>query len=127
MPAQITFYSNLDQSAELEKLHLGEVQEPEDGIAYGMPVQVFGKNSGDTNLREISVYIEGEGKLNVQLARDESGQSGVWADAGQSIILNKGTVFSGESFSFWARGLYHANDAEGTKPMSIIFNAVSVS
>lgn len=112
-----------------ETVSLGEVLMPEgaEDIGIGESVQVLGVNNGTTKLRNISVGIEGSVGQFVQLARDEGGAPGAWAEAGGSIvILQAGEVLPGEEFSFWAVTIYRPEDAEGHYDGDFVLRATSV-
>lgn len=128
MPSEITLLEAPDGPPLENGLQLGEVIAPlnlSDNF-YGEPFQINAKNSGDTQIRELSAGVDGEGASCVQLANDMGGEPGVWADTGQEILISSGTIFSRETFSFWARGVFTAEDAEGFKDFQIVFRGVSV-
>lgn len=128
MPADISLFLDSQRSTPLPVVALGEVIAPESGadLAEGEPIQVYGRNSGTTNLRGMSVHLDGEGGGLVQLARDIDGEPGVWAAPGESIIIDEGTLFRDAEFSFWARGVYSVETAEGRMPVILRFKALSI-
>lgn len=111
-------------SLDTDMVTLGEVTI---GTAFehGEARRISVRNSGDTVLREISVGLEGDGASFVQLARDSEGP-GVWADRGQSINVS-GEIFPGDSFVFWARGIFSPEDREGNQPFDFNIEALSVA
>jgi hypothetical protein len=123
----ISLFLDEERSTPLPVLYLGEVLAPEkfDDLIEGEPVRIFARNISEGALRQVSIHLRGEGKDNAQLATDEDGNPGVWAAPGESILVERGTLVARAEFSFWARGVYHAHDTAGRKPLSIIFRGVS--
>ena len=123
----ISLYIDPEHSTPIPVLYLGEILAPEkmDDLIQGQPFQVFAKNQQGA-LRELTLFADGDGKENVQLARDEGGAPGVWAAPGESIVIEPGTLFPNAEFSFWARGIYQPDDAEGRKALLLRFRAISV-
>src|SRR4029079_17430267 len=78
------------------------------------------------HLRELTIAIGGEGGNFVQLARDELGEPGAWAEEGQPIMAREPTLFVGDSFSFWARGVFSFDDREGEYPVEFIVRGTSI-
>jgi hypothetical protein len=127
MPAGLQLSLDVDREQAVELVQLGEIllPETEDDLIYGHPLKMWATNTGDTVLRQIEVHLQGDGGTHVQLAVDEEGSPGTWASAGESIILDQ-TLEPQAEFSFWARGIYHASDAEGRLPFDIQFKALSI-
>ena len=125
--ASLTLFLTEERDEPIPVVALGEVLAPKEitDVAEGEPIKVFGRNDGDTNIRELAIYLEGEGARNCQLARDESGAPGIWAAPGESVMIEPGTLYAGNDFEFWLRGVFHADDSEGTKPFDVIFRGVS--
>jgi hypothetical protein len=111
-----------------ETVSLGEIFMPEglEDIGTGEAVQVRGVNNGTTKLRNISVAVDGPVGQFVQLARDEGGVPGAWAEAGGSIVIQAGEVLPEERFSFWAVTIYSPEDAEGHYHGEFVLKATSV-
>lgn len=127
MPANLTMYEDPAREVEMVRLDLGEVVSPEvfDDLLYGQPVPVYGRNTGDTHIRELQAHLDGQGIENVQLAPDDEGLPGVWAAVGQPIYVTQDTVYKGDNFRFWARGVFGPDDAEAEHNFQIIFKGTS--
>ena len=126
MPANLTLsVRSEDGSDAFDMIALGEIRAGTD-FAYGEPQQIFIHNTGDTHLRELTIAIGGEGGNFVQLARDELGEPGAWAEEGQPIMAREPTLFVGDSFSFWARGIFSFDDREGEYPVEFIVRGTSI-
>ena len=107
---------------------LGEIIAPSspDEIGAGQPVRVLVRNTGDTRLRDISIDIEGNIGPFIQLAVDQDGEPGIWADAGRGIAARSEKLDPGEEFHFWARGVYSLHDVEGKYQGEFSLKAISV-
>ena len=127
MPAHISIYDDPTRENEIETIQLAEVVAPEEfeDLLYSAPMAVYGRNTGDTHIRELQVHLQGEGIEQIQLAQDDEGQPGVWADNGQPIWVSKETIYKGDDFLFWARGVYGSQDAESDLEFKIIFKGLS--
>jgi hypothetical protein len=125
MPAEIALFSDADLSDPFETIRLGDVDVVND-YGVGEPKQIFVKNTGTTNLREIVVNVEGPGAGYVQLAVDKDGSPGAWQSPGRAIKLDDGTVFKGASFSFWSRGMFSLDDIERIYPFEFAFDFKSI-
>lgn len=122
MPASLAIESVGPDGA----LHLGETLIPANSheIGTGEQRRVVLRNTGDTNLREITVATEGSSKEHIQLAIDEAGQPGQWTDVGGSIIAPD-ELAPGEKLDFWARATYEPEDSEGLIAGEFIIQAIS--
>lgn len=127
MPADIKLYEDsrltriIDDGADISRVELDE-NKP----GSGEPRRLYVVNAGDTTLRALTVDIEGEGADTVQLAIDEAGEPGIWAAAGESILLASRTVPVGKVYSFWARAVFSFDDREGKYPFKFAIKAVSI-
>lgn len=111
-----------------DMISLGEVLFPQGvgDIGSGDPVRIEGENDGTTKLRNISIAIDGDVAQFTQLARDEEGSPGPWAEASGSIFIEPEEILPGEKFSFWAVAVYSAEDAEGHYSGDFVLRATSV-
>lgn len=127
MGADIALFLDPERQAKLPFVFLGEVIAPEspEDLVEGQSVCVYGTNIG-SHLRDLSLYLLGQGAPNVQLAQNQEGEPGVWAAPGQSIVIAPGTLARFDTFEFWARGIYTPADVEGRKPLMLNFRAVSL-
>jgi len=83
-----------------------------DGSAgYGDPQRLYLKNISTVSLMAANINLDGEGADSIQLARDENGAHGIWAQPGQGIIALAREVKPGETFAFWARAAFTEEDA----------------
>jgi hypothetical protein len=118
VPAGLTLYAD-DEPIDL--VQLGEIIIAEDGLSEGEPIEIVAENTGTTNLRKLSVGIDGPGKSQVQLGL----ATDTWQEPGGPIEPVDGTLYRGERFTFWARGVYRTDDAEDRKQFKIVFTATS--
>ena len=125
MPPSVLLSVKADGEDAFDMIALGEIHAGTD-FARGEPRQIFCTNNGDTHLRELTVRVGGEGGHLVQLARDELGQPGAWAEEGQEIMARETTLFVGDQFSFWARGVFSFDDREGEYGVEFILRGVSI-
>lgn len=121
-------YVDDERVSEDSPIQLGEIIAPEerDDIFSGEPLHMRGRWLGETDLRDISVSLRGEGASNVQIATDVGGEPGVWAAPGESILIDSSSVEDG-TFSFWSRGLYALDDHEGRRDLEFVLKAISTS
>lgn len=128
MSASVRIFFDPDFQNHIDVVELQEVLAPHDStdLVEGEPAVIYGKNTGTTALRHFSIHVEGDGAQNVQLARDEGGEPGVWAAPGHSVLIQKETLFPDEGFSFWARGVFNPGDAEQQLPFDVVFKGVSI-
>lgn len=128
MSAAVSLYSDSDRSVPVEFLLLGDllVEETPPGLGTGNAIRVYGRNTGDTELKNVSIALDGEGSQNVQLARDENGEAGVWAAPGEPVIIEEDFLGPDGDFSFWARAVYTFDDREGRYPFQFVVRALSV-
>jgi len=128
MPASLGLFLDPERQNPLPVLSLAEIIAPEspDDLVEGEPLKIYAANTGDTNLRDVSLHLDGDGAENVQLAVDLDGQPGLWAAPGESIFIARQTIFRSDTFEFWMRGVYHPDDAEGRRKFTLRFRAVSV-
>jgi hypothetical protein len=122
MPADISLFSDAALTHPVATIALSEVT-IEGPLGMGSEVPVYGSNTGDTAIRNVSVGLSGDGARNVQLAT----LSGVWADGGQEILVVSGTLLPGESFQFRARAVYTIDDVEGRYPFEFVVRGMSVA
>lgn len=125
MAADLRLFIDEEMTHPVEGVSLADSIEVEGEIG-GDPVQIFGVNSGDTILRSLSIGLNGEGAAFVQLARDENGEPGVWADNAQSINAEN-LLLPGGRFSFWVRGAFSLEDREGNYPFNFVVRGMSGS
>jgi hypothetical protein len=127
MPASIGLFSDPAREVPLEVVELGELVAPEDfsDVLRGEPRPLYGKNTGDTHLRELEAHLKGDHIDRVQLAPDDEGLPGVWADAGQGIFVSQSTIYTGDNFTLWARAVYEPEDAELDLDFDIVFKGLS--
>lgn len=104
-------------------IQLGEVEIGSPGI--GDPKRIILENTSDQRIRRITVGLSGDGAAVVQLARDEGGKPGVWADNGNEVMAMNGSLQPGEECSFWARSVYTLDDYEGERDFDFVVNTVS--
>jgi len=127
MGAQISIYSDPARENQIEMIELAEVVAPEefDDLLFSAPMPIYGRNTGDTHIRELQVHLKGDGIEQIQLAEDVEGEPGVWAQPGMPIWVTQQTVYRGDNFRFWARGVYGPEDAETDLQFSIVFKGLS--
>lgn len=126
MAAEIALYTDPDREFEITELALSEVQEPySTSLTEGEPVQIYGRNVGDSTLRDLALYLSGEGSDKVQLAVDRDGEPGVWAAEGQSVAL-RAISAPGDDFSFWARAIFKLTDREGAYGFDFHFRGIAI-
>lgn len=122
MPASATFYSD---GIELSQIDLGDVllslDEMNGLVGLGEPVEVTMQNTGDTVLRRIAFFVEGDHRESVQFSVDKQ----EWLDPGAPVDLLDAVVEPGESISVWARGVFRPEDVEGVFDLELQVNALS--
>lgn len=127
MTARIDLYADRFGEEPVTYLSLGEIEMPTDGLAsinHGEEVQIWGQNNGNTILENVVISLDGVGSEFVQLARDNAGDPYRWLLPKQSIQGAK-ELPPGSKFSFWLRGAFSPEDAEGKKPFAINIEALS--
>lgn len=127
MAAEVQVFLS-DSDEPLGALMLGEILMPSNmsELGEGEPKQLEARNTGTTALRDVEIRVDGEGRENVQLAAATPDGPGVWASPGEGIIPFLETVFPGQVFTFWARGVYNIEDDEGERPFRLIVRATSI-
>jgi hypothetical protein len=127
MSAELTIYNDPAREVRVERIELREIVAPEEfnDLLYGEPVPVYGRNTGDTHIRELQAHLAGEGTEMVQLAPDDEGLPGVWAAVGMPIWVAQKTVYKGDNFRFWARGVFSPEDAETDLYFKVVFKGLS--
>lgn len=127
MSAGITLFSDPARERPVERIELGEIVAPEEfnDLLYGEPVPVFGRNTGDTHIRDLQAHLAGEGVDMVQLAPDDENLPGVWAAVGMPIWVSQQTIYMGDNFRFWARGVFSPEDAETDLHFKVVFKGLS--
>src|SRR5689334_10681883 len=127
MAAQLNFYLDRELTNPItDELKLTDTEIPDKESGVGEPVQIYCENSGDTILRQIKVYVDGEGVKIVQLAIDDEDTPGVWAAPGESILVREESLMPLSVCSFWARPIYDSAHDEGQYPVKFIVSARSV-
>lgn len=135
MPAEVQLFHDEFMEYPVERITLAdfEIDEvaPGDGedvsLGEGEALKIYAFNTGDTILREMSVHVDGNGANFIQLSIDKDGEPGVWAAAGQSIFATSGqSIFPSESFEFWARPTFGADDREGTFDFDFVIRGKSI-
>lgn len=86
----------------------------------GEPTKMVARNTGTTNLHNVTITPVGEGSAHVQLSIVD----GVWAAAGEGIRIL--TIKRDEEEHFFARSTYSAGDAEDREEFELVANALSV-
>lgn len=126
MAVQIELFVDPARRLSIDEIELGEVfLSVDENLSQGVPVHVFGRNSGNSTVRDFAVSAEGEGAEVVQLAVERNGEPGVWAAPGESIHVVE-YLGSGDEFSFWVRGLFSQEDSEKEYEFEIIFQGVAI-
>ena len=127
MSASLTIYSDPAREMPVERIELGEIVAPEkfEDMLYGQPIPVYGRNTGNTHVRELQAHLAGEGTDMVQLAPDDEGAPGVWADVGMPIWVTQTTIYKGDNFRFWARGVFGPEDAEKDVHFKVVLKGLS--
>jgi hypothetical protein len=127
MAAKLNFYLDRELTNPItEGLNLTDTVVPDEEMGTGEPIQVYCANSGDTILRQIKVYVEGNGMRIVQLAKDDESEPGVWAAPGESILVREESLIPESVCSFWIRPVYDSAQDEGQYPVKFIVSAKSV-
>ena len=124
MPASLILFQDPDLERPFERVHLQDMSVV-DGIGNGQPMQIWGHVAGTSHLRMIEISLGGPGAENVQLAIDDDGKPAVWSAEG-ILIDGGGTIFSGEKFSFWVRGVYAFDDREDSLPFDFNIKAKAI-
>lgn len=127
MSAALTIFSDPAREQPVERIELGEIVAPEqfEDLLYGQPIPVYGRNTGDTHIRELQAHLDGDGTEMVQLAPDDEGLPGVWAAVGMPIYVAQSTIYKGDNFRFWARGVFSPDDAEMDVKFKVVFKGLS--
>jgi hypothetical protein len=126
MPAAIEIYADADLTQPLDAVELAEASTPSlDTLGIGEPSQIFIYNSGTTTLRDLEVQPTGLGGSSVQLAPDDDGEPGGFADRGQPITVHLGSLYPGQTFAFWARGAYALEDLEDRQDFDLLVTTLS--
>jgi hypothetical protein len=127
MPAKVNLFADEQRDKPLNVITLTEVVAPEgqESLLEGEARQIFGVNAGTTTLRTLSVHLVDEGRDNVQLARDEGDEPGVWAAPGESVSISTEPIRAGGTFSFWIRGVFAPDDAEDEREFRLSFKGIS--
>lgn len=127
MPASIALFEDAARDIPAEVVELGEVVAPEEfeDILTGAPKPIYGKNIGDTHIRELEAHLRGDHVDRIQLAPDDEGLPGQWADVGMGIFVTQNTIYAGDNFTLWARGIYRPEDAEMDLSFDIVFKGLS--
>lgn len=127
MSAGLTIYSDPARDIPVERIELGEIVAPEqfEDLLYGEPVPIYGRNTGNTHIRELQAHLDGEGVNMVQLSPDDEGLPGVWAAVGMPIYVAQSTIYKGDNFRFWARGVFSPEDAEMDVNFKVVFKGLS--
>ena len=122
--AELSLFEDAELTVPFLRVELSDLEIVE-GIGEGEPTQIWALVK-DGHLRQIEVALEGPGAENVQLAVDDGdGHPAVWSAEG--IMINSGgTVFDGEKFSFWVRGVYAFDDREDTLPFNFNVKAKAI-
>ena len=120
MSAEIQIFRDPERTLSVDVITLSEAT-INGSVGTGEEHIIYGKNSGDTAIRGISVGLSGEGAHNVQLAT----MSGVWASAGQEIMVVSDTLMPNDTFEFRARAVYTFEDHEGQFPFSFVVKGTS--
>lgn len=90
-------------------------------LAYGDPVLLEIKNTGNTTLMNVSIGPEsGDNNIVLTIKRDAKGTPG------QRLSLS-GSIEPGRSVVLWARGCYGAEEAEDAHEFELIVRALSMS
>jgi hypothetical protein len=132
MPAEVALFHDEDMIEPVERISLAdfdldEIDPSTASFGEGEPIKIYAFNIGDTVLREMEVYVEGDGAKFIQLSRDDDDEPGVWAAAGESIVATKSeSIFPNESFEFWARPSFSADDREGTFDFEFVIRGKSI-
>lgn len=135
MPAEVQLFHDEFMEYPVERISLADFDlgdvAPGDGdgvsLGEGEAIKIYAFNTGDTILREMSVHVDGNGANFIQLSRDNDGEPGVWAAAGQSIFATqKESVFPSESFEFWARPTFGVEDREGVFDFDFVIRGKSI-
>lgn len=127
MPAKVDLYADPTCETPLQSVQLSEVEIDGD-VGEGAPQKVYAINSGDTILRDISVFVTGEGAQYVQMARDSDGEPDIWAAPGESILASEGSksLWPKEIFEFWVRPLFTLDDREGVFDFEFVVRGKSI-
>ncbi len=112
----IKIYLDEEASEPIEVLNIGTTLLEDGAEGVGQPMQLYARNEGTAHLVTTNINLQGPGADTIQLARDENGKHGVWAQPGQGIVALTNDVAPGEIFTFWARGVYSEDDAPEHKP-----------
>lgn len=131
MPAEVQLYHDEDMNDPVERIALAdfEIEDVDGGVSLGEgePIKIYAFNTGDTVLRNMSVHVDGEGSKFIQLSRDIEGEPGVWAAPGESIFATQSeSIFPEESFEFWARPSFGAEDREGIFDFDFVIRGKSI-
>jgi hypothetical protein len=124
--AALSFYADPTETVPLGEIELADVWvgiDEETGL--GDPKAIFGRNTGNTKLREVTVGLDGDGGEAVQLAVDENGSPGLWAAPGEGIRVAE-QLGPDEQFMFWSRAQFDFGAAEGEIDFEFVFSAYSV-
>lgn len=120
-------YKDAESTQLADKINLGATLIEDGQAGFGEPMQLWVRNEGDIPLVTANINVEGGGSHLIQLARDEDGKHGVWAARGQGIIALTEKIIPGESFSFWARGIFTEDDAPETKEINFRLQVVGIN
>jgi hypothetical protein len=124
--ARIDVFPDPEQSNLLETVDLGQTVLEDGKTGYGEAKRLYAVNTGDTILVNVNIGLSGPGARLIQLARDENGAHGIWAQPGEGIVALAGPeIRPTENFVFWARGVFSEEDEEQKQEFSFIFESTS--
>ena len=126
MPAAVELFSDEALTNPLHRVQLSELEIG--NVAEGEPQKVFACNTGNTVLKEVKVFVEGEGAKYIQMANDDNDHPGIWAAAGDSIIISNDikSFWPTEVFEFWVRPLFTLEDSEGVYDFEFVIRGKSI-
>lgn len=120
----LKIYQDPEAREPLETLHLGTTLLEDGYSGHGQPIELFVRNEGTATLVTANINLTGDGAESIQLARNENGVNGIWAQPGQGIVALTSDIKPGETFSFWARGAYTEDDAPERKDFNFSIEMV---
>jgi len=127
MSAEVQLFHDQEMSEPVERIALADFDLGDPTSGDGQSIKIYAFNTGDTVLREMSVYVDGTGSGFIQLSKDSDGEPGVWAAAGESIFATeKESVFPQESFQFWAKASFGVEDREGIFDFDFVIKGKSI-